>query len=37
MHQTNMGTGFEYTGYGNAKVPGVCFCETLCLMIAFRL
>jgi hypothetical protein len=22
MHQTNVGAGFEYTGYGNAKVPG---------------
>jgi hypothetical protein len=22
IHQTKEGTGFEYTGYGNAKVPG---------------
>jgi hypothetical protein len=22
IHQTNMGTGFEYLGYGNAMVPG---------------
>jgi hypothetical protein len=21
IHQTNAGTGFEYMGYGNAKVP----------------
>jgi hypothetical protein len=22
IHHTNAGTGFEYTGYENAKVPG---------------
>jgi hypothetical protein len=34
---TNSGTGFDYKGYWNAKVPGGCFCETLCLVTASRL